>query len=112
MPAGSLSAPPVITPGPAARRMSPTPSRFFRGRLARTPTSPTGSRLGGHGDGPEAARLLLEQLAQLERVYLIGAKQQDSLPAVQRTPHLGLEVAGLAGFARVLGGDDLDRLGL
>src|SRR5690348_10778143 len=90
MPAGSLSAPPLMTPGPMIRAMSlalrcsRATSRAV-GCLAaarRRVTSDTRRHLGRDRQRPVAARLFLEQSADGERCGLIDAHQHDRLTAV------------------------------
>src|SRR5438132_5095964 len=94
MPAGSLSAPPVMTPGPTALRISLNVSRLCAARRARISASAiSGPR--GHGwssHGPQAARVLIEQLAGLERVGLVDPDDQDAVARFQRFAHVGSEI--------------------
>src|SRR4029077_3750899 len=90
MPAGSLSAPPLMTPGPTilamsaalrcSRAISRAVARFaavFRRAISDTP-----GRLRWDGQRPAGPRLLLEQTAERERGDLIDTHHEDRLTEI------------------------------
>src|ERR1700757_1904867 len=96
MPAGSLSAPPLMTPGPtilatsAALRCSRAISRAVPRVVAvlRRAISNTARRLGWDRQRPVGPRLFFQQPAHRESRDFIDAHQQDRLTAVYAPPHV------------------------
>src|SRR6185312_14853187 len=78
MPAGSLSAPPVIRPGPTTLKMSPGRRRCAGATASSAPPSREAERCG-------TATVFVEQLAHTERFRLIdGGEQETTALSAQR----------------------------
>src|SRR5690242_2953868 len=96
MPAGSLSAPPLMTPGPtilatsAALRCSRAISWALPRLVAvlRRAISATRPCLGRDGQRPAGTRLFFQQPTHRESRDFIDAHHQDRLAAVYAAPHV------------------------